>query len=82
VPISIFKANKDKAEMIDSVTAFNIWNTLRIRYISVESGKCYRNFIHDRDFVILVPEMINDFQKQVDILEEKAQKYGVQIRSD
>jgi len=79
VPISIFKANKNKAEMIDSVTAFNIWNTLRLRYISVESGKYYRNFIHDRDFVILVSEMVNDFQKQVNILEEKAQKYKVKV---
>lgn len=75
--ISLFKKSKTKNKNISSVEAFQIWNLLRVRYISLETYQFYLNFVHDRDFEILFREQMDDFRKQINNLEELAQKYSV-----
>ncbi|KUO66306.1 MAG: hypothetical protein APF84_17905 [Gracilibacter sp. BRH_c7a] len=61
------------------MTAYNIWNTLRARYGSIETFQMYKNFIHDRDFDLLLNQFLSTFLKEVKILEEEAARYSVTL---
>lgn len=61
--VSIFK--KTSRETVDIITAFNLWNTLRARYGSIETFQMYKNFIHDRDFNLLLNQFLGTFLKEV-----------------
>ncbi|ADL13054.1 DUF3231 family protein [Acetohalobium arabaticum] len=77
--ISIFKKSITTEEQISSTEAYNLWNALRARYISIETYKLYRNFVHDRDFDLLLDGHIEDFQEQITMLENLADKYKVKV---
>lgn len=50
--ISVFK--KGQLEQLDVQEVFNIWNLIRARYYSTELVKFYTNFVHDREFSIVL----------------------------
>lgn len=75
--VSIFK--KTSHEVVDIITAFNLWNTLRARYGSIETFQMFRNFIHDRDFDLLLGQFLSTFLKESKILEEQASRYAVTL---
>lgn len=79
--ISIFKAAKGSTPQIDSIEAFNIWNLLRTRYMSIETHTSMRNFVHDRDFLLLIDKFIMDFNGQAKLLEKEAEKYKLKLPS-
>lgn len=58
VPISIFKTSN---EQIDIVEAFNIWNLLNTRYTGVINNQLLLNFVHDRDFSLIINDHINHY---------------------
>jgi len=66
-------------EVIDIFAAFNLWNSLRARYGSIETLQLYRNFIHDRDFDLLLSPFLDTFVKESKILEDEAARYAVTL---
>jgi hypothetical protein len=62
--ISLFKKSATDSERISAVEAFNLWDMLQARYISIETYQLYINFVHDRDFVLLLKNHLKSFQKQ------------------
>lgn len=76
--VSIFKKSSGE-EVIDIISAFNLWNSLRARYGSVETLQMYRNFIHDRDFDLMLSRFLNTFIKESKILEDESARYMVTL---
>ena len=76
---SVFKKSKTMTEQIDIVKAYNIWNLLNARYESTESAQMYINFIHDRDFDIVLSNLINSFIKQEKQLESEAKRFKIKV---
>jgi len=76
--VSVFKKTSGD-EVIDIIAAFNLWNALRARYGSIETLQLYRNFIHDRDFDLLLSRYLNTFTKESKILEDEAARYTVTL---
>ena len=76
--ISFFKKSSGK-EAIDIIAAFNLWNSLRARYGSIETLQMYRNFIHDRDFDLMLSRFLSSFLKESKILEDEGARYTVTL---
>jgi len=76
---SIFKKSSSNEEVIDIIGAFNLWNSLRARYGSIETLLMYRNFIHDRDFDLLLSRFLSSFIKESKALEDEAARYIVTL---
>ncbi len=79
--MNIFKKNQTNTEKISAAEAYNIWNTLRVRYNSIETYQIFINFIHDKDLDILMKNHKGVFKKQAKILEEKSKKYNIKLPS-
>lgn len=77
MPISIFK-NKQQ-EQLDIQEVFNLWNLLRARYYSLETVKFYLNFVHDRDFSIILNSLAGHYAKQANILEKEGEKFKIKV---
>lgn len=76
--VSIFKKSASE-ETIDIIAAFNLWNSLRARYGSIETLQLYRNFIHDRDFDLMLSRFLHTFIKESKILEDEATRCTVPL---
>lgn len=79
--ISIFKKSTANVEQIDVQSAFNLWNLLRARYNSIEAVQMMRNFVHDRDFGIVLEMLLKDFQTQTEQLEKEAKQFRIKVPS-
>ena len=79
--ISLFKKSPTGSERISAVESFNLWDMLRARYISIETYQLYINFVHDRDFVLLLKNHLNSFQQQAQKLEKLSEKHKVKVTS-
>lgn len=79
--ISLFKKAATGSERISAVEAFNLWDMLRARYISIETYQLNINFVHDRDFVLLLENHIKSFQEQAKELENLSKKHKVKVTS-
>jgi hypothetical protein len=76
-PISIFKRARGGREQIDIQEAFNIFNLLRARYVSSQTVQIFRNFVHDRDWDMVLDGFLTHFDKQINVLEEDAKKFRI-----
>jgi len=76
--VSIFKKSTG-GEGIDIIAAFNLWNSLRARYGSIETIQMYRNFIHDREFDLILNRFLSSFIKESKILEDELSRYTVPL---
>ncbi|MEJ6950355.1 DUF3231 family protein [Natronospora cellulosivora (SeqCode)] len=79
--MNIFKKNQTNTEKISAAEAYNIWNTLRVRYNSIETYQIFINFIHDKDLDIITKNHKEVFEKQTKILENKSKKYNIKLPS-
>lgn len=79
--ISILKKSTANMEQIGVQTAFNLWNLLRARYNSIEAVQMLRNFVHDRDFGIVLEMLLKDFQTQTEQLEKEGKKFKIKVPS-
>lgn len=75
--ISVFK--KGNREKIDIQEVFNIWNVLRARYYSMETVKFFMNFVHDREFELVLNNLLNHYEKQAFILEQEGKKFKIEV---
>lgn len=80
-PERLFKKNITVDEELSTIEAYNLWNALKTRYTSLETYKLFRNFVHDRDFDLLLDQHLEHFQEQIDILEDIAKKLKVKVPS-
>lgn len=77
--ISIFKRAPTKAEQIDIQTAFNIWNTLEVRYRSIQTNEVLQNFIHDQELLVASDLLVSHFKQQVKVLEKEGAKFELKM---
>ena len=75
--ISIYKKVKGTKENLDIQEAYNIYNLLRARYVSIQTVQLFKNFVHDIDWEIILDEFIKHFSKQIDILENLGVKFSI-----
>jgi len=75
--ISIFKKVNDREDRLDIQEAFNIYNLLRARYVSIQTVQLFKNFTHDVDWEIILDGFMKHFDKQIAILEELGQKFRI-----
>ena len=75
VLLSLLKRVRGDQERIDIQEAFNIYNLLRARYVSTQTVQIFKNFVHDREWVIILDRFIKHFQKQIVILEELGSRF-------
>jgi len=75
--LSIFK--KQQKDKLDIQEVFNIWNVLRARYFSSETTMFFMNFVHDREFDLVLNSLLSHYQKQAHILEQEAEKFKVEV---
>jgi spore coat protein CotF len=76
--ISIFKKSRGKEE-IDIKEAFNIWNMLRSRYHSADTVRLLQNITHDRDFDIILGQLLDEWKKYIELYEDKAKKLQLKV---
>lgn len=79
MPLSIFKRNPRGKEIIDIEEAYNIWMLLTTRYDNVQTIQVLRNFIHDRDLAIIVNQIADEYQKQIQNLENEAKYFELKV---
>jgi hypothetical protein len=79
MPVSLFKRARGGTEQIDIQEAYNIWNWLRIRYNSLETIQLYQNFVHDRDFSLLLDRLLKDVKKNMSTMEEEGAKFLIPV---
>lgn len=77
--LSIFKTSKGNAPLIDTISAFHIWNLARARYNSIVTYQLHRSLIHDRDFYAVATKYLEDMQDEANIIEKMAKKYKVKL---
>ena len=75
--ISIFKQSKGLKEEVDIQEAFNIWNALRTRYHSIETIQLLRNFIHDRDFTVLLESFLSEWDANAQKYEQLVDRFNI-----
>ena len=75
--ISIFKKVNDREERLDIQEAFNVYNLLRARYVSIQTVQLFKNFVHDADWEIILDGFMKHFDKQIGILEGLGQKFRI-----
>lgn len=72
-----FKKAKLQHERIDIQEAFNIYNLLRARYVSLQTVQIFQNLVHDLDWAVILDRFINNFAKQIAILEKMGNQYRI-----
>lgn len=78
---SIIKKVKGEHEHIDIQEAFNIYNLLRARYVSVQTVQIFKNFVHDVDWEIILDRFIKHFTKQINTLEKLGDEFRIVMPS-
>lgn len=75
--IHLLKKTMAEQESIDIQEAFNIYNLLRARYVSIQTVQLFKNFVHDIDCEIILDRFLKHFNKQITVLEELGNKYRI-----
>lgn len=75
--ISIYKKVKKTKERLDIQEAYNIYNLLRARYVSIQTVQLFKNFVHDIDWELILDQFIKHCSKQIDILEKLGEKFSI-----
>ena len=76
---SIFKRARGGREQIDIQEAFNIFNLLRARYVSSQTIQIFKNFVHDRDWTIILNDFLKHFETQIQVLENEGKRFRVSM---
>ncbi len=75
--ISKIKKVKKRKDSLDIQEAFNIYNLLKTRYVSIQTVQLFKNFVHDVGWEIILDKFQKDFQKQIAILEELGKNFNI-----
>ena len=77
--ISVFKKSRGLKEEIDIKEAFNIWNMLRARYANMDTVRLFQNLVHDRDFDIIIGQLLDEWKKYIKLYEDKAESLKLKV---
>ena len=77
--ISVFKKSRGLKEEIDIKEAFNIWNMLRTRYANVDTVRLFQNLTHDRDFDIILGQLLAGWKDFIKLYEDKAESLKLKV---
>jgi hypothetical protein len=77
--ISIFKKSKGLKEEIDIKEAYNIWSMLRARYHSVDTIQIFKDIAHDREFIILLGKLADEWNKYIKQYENHAVSFQLKV---
>ena len=69
---------KSTPEKIGVQAAYTVWRSLVDRYVFIEHFNKLKNYTHDRDFLFLLTNLINDFKEEANRLEELCQNFYIQ----
>ncbi|MFW6006878.1 MAG: DUF3231 family protein [Halanaerobiales bacterium] len=75
------KKNITNTEELSIAEAYNVFDALRSRYVSLETHQIFINFIHDRDFELLLNNHIQKYKNQVKILEKLSENFNIPVPS-
>jgi len=75
--VSIIKKVKNRDESLDIQEAFNVYNLLKTRYVSIQTVQLFKNFVHDVGWEIILDKFQKDFEKQIVILDELGRKFRI-----
>jgi hypothetical protein len=75
----ISKVNKVIARQtqLDIQEAYNIYNLLRARYVSLQTIQLFTNFVHDIDWEVILDRFKKHFSKQIEVLEKLGEKFRI-----
>ncbi len=79
MPVSLFKRARGGTEQLDIQEAYNIWDWLRTRYNSLETIQCYRNFVHDRDFSMLMNRLLKVTLSHLEGMEKEGARFKIPV---
>jgi len=74
---TIFKKVGGKKKTLDIEEVWNIWELLSSGYESMTDIKLLKNFIHDRDFSMMVGRHLVNLEKEIKLLEKEAITYDI-----
>ncbi len=77
--VSVFKKSRGLKEEIDIKESYNIWSMLRARYHSVDTIKIFKDIAHDRDFIIVLGQLVDDWNKFVGEYESQALRFQLKV---
>ncbi|MCK8818037.1 DUF3231 family protein [Natroniella sulfidigena] len=80
-PTRLFKKSITNQPELSTAEAYNLWDSLRVRYTSRETNQLYKNFVHDRDLELLLDHHIRKYNNQIKILEQLSEKFNVPVPS-
>jgi hypothetical protein len=64
-------------ERLDCVEAFHLWSHVNYRYINIEENQRWKEYVHDRDFSAILDAGEKVMKKQVAMLENELERYGI-----
>jgi len=62
---------------VDVGEAYILWRLLTNRYVYIGHVQQLKNFTHDKDFNVILSNLLNDWRKEVSILEPELEKYSL-----
>ncbi len=64
-------------DQVDCAEAFHLWSHVSYRYVNIEESQRWKEFVHDKDFNIILDAGIGIMTKQADVLEKELEHYGI-----
>ncbi len=75
-----FKSSKTtEKEMLSVSEAYHLWEHLNYRYDQKELTNLFLNFVHDKDFNIILKQGLSSLENQIRILEKESTKFEVPL---
>jgi hypothetical protein len=64
-------------DRLDCVEAFHLWSHVNYRYINIEENQRWKEYVHDRDFAVILKAGADIMKEQVAMLEKELERYGI-----
>ncbi|WP_230869066.1 DUF3231 family protein [Iocasia frigidifontis] len=67
----------EKQSQLSVAEVHRIWAKAKLRYVTLNHIQLLSNFVHDKDFKLIIDKIYKTFQKQVNQLEKELNKYSI-----
>ncbi|MEW6182265.1 MAG: spore coat protein [Bacillota bacterium] len=75
--LPIGKKTQDQNEVLSAQEAFSLWDILKSKYLQVDHLQIWENFAHDRDFKVILRQIVKTYRHNVGILEKELKRYSI-----
>lgn len=79
IPPSLLKVTREAGEQLGNIEAFHLWTHTTYRYTNIEETMRWNEFVHDVDFRKILEKGLKTMNKQVTILEDELERFGLPI---